>query len=177
MKAPSTRLQIALLLALCFAAIWISTVVELIRSKDSVLREAESSLLFQSQVFAEHSQSSIKRLDELLLDLRDSWHGDATAFAELVRRRQGILSDIAIQVAVIGPDGMLIFSNLSPLKTPVDLTQREHFRVHREADAGDRLYISNPLLGKVSGKWSIQFTRPILRHGEFAGSLPAFIPI
>src|SRR6185369_1468403 len=28
---------------------------------------------------------------------------------------------------------------------------------------------SNPLKGKVSGKWSIQFTRPILRDGRFAG--------
>ncbi|UCV09074.1 PAS domain S-box protein [Dechloromonas denitrificans] len=169
MKAPSTRPQIFLLLALCLAAIWISTAAELSRSKKSVLREAESSLLLQSQAFAEHSQSTIKRLDELLLDLRDSWHGDAAAFAELVRRRQGILADIAIQIGIIGPDGMLIFSNLQPITTPIDLSQREHFRVHRQAGESDRLFISKPLLGKVSGKWSIQFTRPILRQGKFAG--------
>ena len=27
------------------------------------------------------------------------------------------------------------------------------------------------MLGKISGKWSIQFTRPILRHGQFDGVL------
>ena len=35
----------------------------------------------------------------------------------------------------------------------------------------DRLFISPPVKGKVSGKWSIQFTRPILRQGQFAGVL------
>jgi PAS domain S-box-containing protein len=169
MKAPSTRPQIFLLLAVCLAAIWISAAAELSRSKDSVLREAESSLLLQSQVFAEHSQSTIKRLDELLLDLRDSWHGDAAAFAEQVKRHQGILSDIAMQIGIIAPDGMLTFSNLQPISTPIDLSQREHFRVHREAGERDHLFISQPLLGKVSGKWSIQFTRPIRRQGKFAG--------
>ena len=169
MKAPSSRAQIFLLLFLCLAVIWISSFLELKRSREDVLRTAESSTVFQSQVLAEHSQSTIKRLDELLLDMRDYWHGDAAAFAELVKHRQNILSDIALQVAIIGPDGMLAFSNLNKPKTPVDLSQREHFRVHREAANVDRLFISNPLLGKVSGQWSIQFTRPIMRDGEFAG--------
>ena len=126
-------------------------------------------MLFRSQVLAEHSKSTIKRLDELALDMRGYWHGDAAIFAELVKHRQSILSDIALQVAIIGPDGMLAFSNLDKPKTPVDLSQREHFRVHRDAENLDQLFISNPVLGKVSGLWSIQFTRPIVRDGKFAG--------
>jgi len=169
MKPPILRHQIFLLLALCLAAIWISTLVELSRSKDSALREAESATLFQAQVFAEHSLSTIKRLDELLLDMRDYWDGNTEQFAERVERRQNILSDIALQVAIIGPDGMMAFSNLSKPSAKVDLSERQHFRVHQESGNKDQLFISNPLLGKVSGKWSIQFTRPILRTGAFAG--------
>jgi len=169
MKAPSSRHQIFLLLALCLAVIWVSAYLELAGSRRAVLRQAESSVLLQSQVFAEHSLSTIKRLDELLLDMRDYWDGDAAAFAERVKRRQGILADIALQVAVIGPDGMMAFSNLSKPSNPVNLGERLHFSVHKNAPDADRLFISSPLLGKVSGKWSIQFTRPILRRGEFAG--------
>lgn len=169
MKTPSPRNQIVLLLGLCLTVIWASAFLELKSSRASVLHEAESSVRYQSQVFAEHSQSTIKRLDELLLDMRDYWNGDAADFAERVRRRQGILSDIALQVAIIGPDGMMAFSNLAKPNSPVNLSERQHFRVHKEAAGSDQLYISNPLKGKVSGKWSIQFTRPILRAGRFTG--------
>ena len=169
MKSPSSRLQILLLLALCLAVIWTSTFLELTRSRESVLNQAESSMRYQAQVFAEHSLSTIKRLDELLLDMRDYWHGDVPGFADRVRRRQEILSDIALQVSIIDSDGVLLFSNLSKPGTRVDLSQREHFRVHQESPDSDRLFISKPLLGKVSGKWSIQFTRPIHRAGQFAG--------
>jgi signal transduction histidine kinase len=41
--------------------------------------------------------------------------------------------------------------------------------VHAGKD--DHLFISKPLLGKVSGKWSIQFTRPILAANAFNGVL------
>ncbi|MGR5437918.1 PDC sensor domain-containing protein, partial [Vibrio owensii] len=50
-----------------------------------------------------------------------------------------------------------------------DLSQREHFRVHKESGGRDTLFISDPVQGKVSKKWSIQFTRPILKAGRFAG--------
>lgn len=71
------------------------------------------------------------------------------------------------QLAVIGPDGYLAYSNLSAAER-VFLGDREHFRVHLGGES-DKLYISKPLLGRVSRQWSIQFSRRIVRDGRFAG--------
>ncbi len=166
---PRLHGLLALLVVLGMAFIWLSTSYELSNSRTSHLREAEQSAELQAQAFAENTLSIIKRLNGTLIDLRAQWTGDPVAFAVEVRRRYEYLSDIAFQVAVIDADGWLVYSNLATPKERIDLSEREHFRVHRAG--GDRLYISKPVKGKVSGKWSIQFTRPIRVNGEFRGVL------
>jgi hypothetical protein len=165
------RLRIALIGLVILILVWIVAAYEVARSKNDVLQEARLRTASQSQVFAEYSESTIKRLNELTLDLRGYWTGDWRAFAELIQRRQEIIQDIAFQVAVIDRDGLLAFSNLAPPDNRTDLSQREHYQVHKQAPGVDRLFISKALKGKVSGKWSIQFTRPIYRNGEFDGVL------
>ncbi len=166
----STRLGLAIAIVVGLAVVWAATAYDLFQAKRAQIRMVESSAVFQAQAFAENAQSKFKRLDELLLDLRDSWTGDPQRFADLVRRRQQVVADIAFQVAVLDRDGYVAFSNLIAPKERIYLGERPHFRVHADS-AVDRLHISNPLLGKVSGKWSIQFTRPILRDGRFGGVL------
>jgi signal transduction histidine kinase/CheY-like chemotaxis protein len=155
--------------------IWGGALYEIDRARESRLSEIDAAAVFQAQAFAENSLSAFKRLNEVLLDLRDYWDGNPQRFAELVRRRQAYLDDIAFQVAVIDRDGYMVFSNLAAPKERLYLGERKHFLVHRDSGA-DRLYISSPVKGKVSGKWSIQFTRPILEKGKFAGVLVLSVP-
>ena len=168
----SVLTQTATALVLCFVLIWTAVYFELERSYTSYLRLAEQSNVFQAQAFAENTQSTIKRVNEILLDMRVYWAGDPKQFAELVQRRQEYVSDIAFQVAIIDAEGYLSYSNLAAPSERTFLGEREHFRVHRDAagtPGADRLFISKPLKGKVSGKWSIQFTRPILNKDHFVG--------
>ncbi|HLP98056.1 MAG TPA: EAL domain-containing protein [Sideroxyarcus sp.] len=72
-----------------------------------------------------------------------------------------------LQIGVIDAKGYLVYSNLG-MKGPVYLGDREHFKAHLGA-ALPQLFVSAPVLGRVSKQWSIQFSRPILRHGNFAG--------
>jgi PAS domain S-box-containing protein len=72
-----------------------------------------------------------------------------------------------LQVAVIGADGMLDWSSV-PGWGRVTLADREHYRVHRAGR--QELFASAPLLGRASGQWSVQLTRPIQgRDAQFAG--------
>ena len=170
---PYTRrrinVHITLVAIISLVLIWATAIYELNNDRRARLKEAEVRTAIQAHVFAEYSESTIKRLNEVLLDTRAHWQGDWKAFAEVVRQRQESIQDIAFQVAVIDRDGLLAFSNLAAPSDRTDLSQREHFQVHKSAPRADRLFISKTLKGKVSGKWSIQFTRPIVRDGEFDG--------
>ena len=76
----------------------------------------------------------------------------------------------AVQIAIIDHSGTMVSSTamLNPSKR-VDLSDREHFKVHITS-AVDQLFVSAPVLGRASGKWSVQFTRRFTaKDGTFAG--------
>ena len=76
-----------------------------------------------------------------------------------------------IQVSIIGPDGMLVATSLSKNPKPVDLSDREHFRVHRD-NPNLGLFVGKPALGRVSNQMTIQVTKRLqARDGSFGGVL------
>ncbi|OYU45232.1 MAG: GGDEF domain-containing protein, partial [Burkholderiales bacterium PBB4] len=177
MKRIESRLNYGVLFAgaLGLALVWTIAVFEMNRSERSAIRESELRTSVQARVFAEYSRSTLKRVNEFLLDNRSNWGNDWQAFASEVKKSQENIADITFQLAVIDQDGLLAFSNLAKPNDRTDLSEREHFKVHKQAVGVDQLFISRPVKGKVSGKWSIQFTRPIYKDGQFAGVIVASI--
>jgi two-component system, sensor histidine kinase len=165
------RLRILAAALLCLTIIWGAVHFELSRSHDSVVQEAEIKTAFQARVFADNSRSTVKRINEILLDNRAHWTGDWPAFAKIIQHSQENLRDIAFQVTVIDRNGLVAFSSLAKSTDRTDLSQREHFKVHQELPQKDILFISRPLIGEISKKWSIQFTRPIFKNNTFNGVL------
>ena len=163
------RIRFGLAAILALLLIWLASGYEIYRTRGATIREAEARTTIESQVFAEYSRSTLKRVNEFILDLRSRWTGDWYSFAQIVQGTQANIDDITFQIAVIGKDGLVAFTNLAPPTERTDLSDREHFRVHRDAGNADRLFISSPLIGKVSGKWSLQITRPVLKDGQFNG--------
>ena len=93
--------------------------------------------------------------------------GTPSLAGELTQLSRLLPEGALLQAGVIDAHGRLAYSNLGG--TPgVDLSDREHFKAHLGSGA-DRLFIAAPVLGRVSQQWSIQFTRPIRRQGQFAG--------
>ena len=76
-----------------------------------------------------------------------------------------------IQLSIIGPDGMLVASSPSKSTKPIDLSDREHFRVHRD-NPNLGLFVGKPVLGRVSNQVTIQITKRLQApDGSFGGVL------
>ena len=160
-------LNVGAVLILLF--IWTFTFHQLTQERDRLIRDAQARTQVEAQAFGEYSLGSVRRVSEFLLDLRASWVSGRDVFEQVIHERQEAVRDLTFQVAVIDENGMLLYSSIGPTTERLDLSQREHFRVHKESGGRDVLFISDPVQGKVSKKWSIQFTRPILKAGQFAG--------
>jgi len=128
-----------------------------------------------------HSQSTLVSLVEAfnLVDYtvkrgRQEWleTGNLRPHGEFIQDFPNF-KELIVQVAVIGADGYLEDSSITDTPTKVYLGDREHFKVHQNSKR-DAVFISKPLIGKVSGVKSIQVTRPIFKGGgEFAGVIVA----
>ena len=132
----------------------------------SAIATSNSNLL---RALQEHSLRTLKSVDQAVLFLKFQYEkkGAAVDIPEYVREGM-IISSIFNQLGVIDEKGMYILSNI-PNHKPMDLSDREHFRVHVAEDT-NRLFVSKPVLGRASGKWSIQLTRRVNKpDGSFGG--------
>jgi two-component system sensor histidine kinase BarA len=71
-----------------------------------------------------------------------------------------ILSLATIQVGIVGTDGKLLSTTLDPNPKQIDLSDREHIRVH--LDSGyEGIFISKPVVGRVSGETTLNITKGV----------------
>jgi diguanylate cyclase (GGDEF)-like protein len=169
------RRSSALFGVVIIAMIWAGIVLKFFGDLRQDRQEAERTNRNFAMVFEENVLRSIGEIDKALLYLRRTVEArkDTTDFHTIVSTTD-VLSEIIVQVAIIDANGIMRASNVGPQPAPpVDLSDREHFKVHVNSDL-DRLFISKPVIGRVSGKWSVQVSRRFMnRDNTFAGVVVA----
>ncbi len=174
MQRTARRFQIAAALVACLLLAAIGLLVWQLHSAQQAERARLIEQAGQRATQLAHAiegriAALVRSVDFVLLGARRAYRADQAelhAFAELLRESFPGEALLLVQLSVAGPDGVLTYSSLG-LSGRVEIGDREHFRAH--LDGSDRLYISRPVVGRVSGVASIQFSRPILRAGGFAG--------
>jgi signal transduction histidine kinase/HPt (histidine-containing phosphotransfer) domain-containing protein/ActR/RegA family two-component response regulator len=154
----------------CLVVLWGGVLHALSAERQQALRGATEDAANLSRAFEEHIIRSIKAVDQTLLYVRDAYVRNPAGFEIAAwARSTRFLTDLTFQISLTDRSGIMIGSSLSPVGTHIDLSDREHFRVHLDNPA-DTLFISKPVLGRASGKWSIQLTRKIIGpDGGFDG--------
>src|SRR5260370_39511754 len=128
-----------------------------------------------ARAFEEHLSRSLNEIDRSLKIIRSNYMLAPGGFN--LRRWLSVsqlFDDQTLQVAIISPDGFIKLSNVnSPTAVGTDLRDREHFR--RFVDiSDDDLFISKPVIGRTTGKWSVQLPLRITNaDGTFGGVIDA----
>lgn len=173
----SSRLQnkglaIVTIAAILILSLWVGLRYYAALELRQSLHEAELSLNSYARVFGEHSVRTARVLDQTAMFVKSEYE---TLGAKMDLKKYGnegvFLDQFYNLVVVVGDDGWVLMGN-RPLP-PSNVKDREHFQVHVGEDSG-RVFISKPVLGRSSGKWSIQFTRRINKaNGSFGGVVVA----
>lgn len=154
--------------------VWLASYLYLQLDREKTIEAAVANTTNMARVFQSHVARSIKDIDQTILFLRRSYEADPTNFdLPAWTTNSYLLHDLVLQISLIGKDGMLLSTNIVRNPDHVDLSDRVHFKVHAKSNE-DNLYISKPVLGRASGKWSIQITRRVSEpDGSFGGVLVA----
>jgi PAS domain-containing protein len=162
--------------------IWVAALSHIANERFAARRAVIDDAASLTRVLEENVIRTVSEIDRALKFLRASFEHDSRdgikdARAGWLKRLNDahIISDLMLQTAVIGADGYLIATNgAQQAHTPISLADRPHFKVHADHREQDVLYISAPVLGRASGKWSVQLTRRFTNpNGGFGGVLVA----
>lgn len=129
----------------------------------------ERDLANLARVSEEHAWRTFRNADQVVRFVQDRYDELGSQLDLIGMTKRGLI-DVSTfnQVGIIQADGMLQMSN-RPVPTPIDLSDREHYRVHVTSDTG-QLFVSKPVLGRATQRWSIQLTRRLNRtDGSFNG--------
>jgi diguanylate cyclase (GGDEF)-like protein/PAS domain S-box-containing protein len=131
-----------------------------------------------TRIFAEYISRVIRGTDSKLLVLRELYQNNVQNF-DLVHwvNDAKFKNDLAAQFALARSDGLITFSSLGPVRSITDISDREHFRFHVDSTK-DELFISRPVIGRISGIATIQVTRRLTApDGSFGGVIIASLDI
>jgi PAS domain-containing protein len=169
---PATMLG-AMMIAACWLGLGYILSIEQSKSVAGATQQAENF----ARLFEENTVRTFEGIDRGLLLLREAYERDPAHFDLNEWSKQAtLLAAPTFELTVIGADGFAVVTTIPGVGNvfePFYVGDREHFLAQVDAKT-DELFISSPVTGRFSHKWSIQVSRR-LRHpeGSFAGVVVA----
>lgn len=163
---PWVLVRAALFTLACLAVVATGVSLEYAKLRSIAQTESKRDLYNLARAFSEEVGATISTVDVSLIALRGHWQRDKAGFASTLEQlNQQLRRQVFFQVAVTDRHGALRFVSGRAQPPAINLGDHEHAHVHLHGDGTDRLFISAPVIGRASGMWSVQFTRPVYDAG------------
>ena len=176
------RLRTALAAVPILLLVWLGIGAYLVQRHNSEIARVQQEAGILAQAFEENIRRAVELIDTTIRSVRAARARDPAGF-DLAswERESGLKSELTLQISVSDRAGDILASNVDPITDQrTSIADREHFRVLRDT-AGDDLFISRPVMGPVTRRWSVQFARKLFdASGAFDGVIvasldPAFL--
>jgi signal transduction histidine kinase/ActR/RegA family two-component response regulator len=158
--------------ALISVAIWALVVTVVVEQRNSALERVWSDASNLSAAFEEQIHLVMNNVASVmdLVKQRIETEGDKFDLTQW-GKQLSTLAAATIQISIIGPDGKLVSTTLDHHPKPIDLSDREHFRVQRD-NPNLGLFVGKAVRGRISGQVSVQVTKRLTApDGGFGGVL------
>jgi len=154
--------------AILITTVWAGIAVYLDFEKKDSLQTAARQAEIHAKLLEEHTTRTVRVLDQTTVFVKGEFERDPRRFDLSQYARDGVFLDNFFNlIATADETGQT--QQIIPARPAANIKDREHFMVHVAEDSG-KLFISKPVLGRSSGKWSLQFTRRINKpDGSFGG--------
>ncbi|MFL5286994.1 MAG: ATP-binding protein [Rhodopila sp.] len=160
-----TRLPHILATAAIIGLLWLGITLFLVQKQRADIDDATQISRTLTHAFEENMRRSIEAIDTTIRALRVARAQDPAHFNLAAwERDSGLTRELTLQLAIADRTGDVVASNLPPTGKRVSIANRPHFRATRD-QPGDALFISQPVIGRVSGRWSVQFVRKLFDPG------------
>ncbi len=167
-KFPLENVAVALFCLALIGIVWAVTAQRVRFERNETIAAVVKQNSNLAIAFEEHTVRTLKGVDQALKLIKHRYEQEGLKLNIRKLIKDGDIDDsIFIGIGVIDERGDLVLGS-NAFKS-VNAADREHFRVHLPRDSGE-LFISKPVVGRVSGKWSVQVTRRINKaDGTFGG--------
>jgi two-component system, NarL family, sensor histidine kinase BarA len=165
-RAPTGTIGLCLSIVVM---LWAALIFDASRSEETAIRQARSDATNLAMALRENVTRTVSAIDQLMITIiaENNESGGELHIPPWVEDSP-LLRGVGVQVSISGPDGILVASSPGTAGS-VDISDRKQFNYHLDPSA-PQPYISAPVIGRNSGKWSIEITRRVARNdGSFGG--------
>jgi diguanylate cyclase (GGDEF)-like protein len=168
-------LRLVLFLALALPLVWLGAAFERTQLEQIAQRESSRDLRNLAHAFSEEVNATVGTIDMSLLHLRTQWEHNRAQFPQMVERlNRELHGRVILAIALTDAQGRLVYASAGAPEGR-DLSDRDYVRYHLDGH-GDSLFVSRPLVGRMSGQWRVQFSRPVTdAQGRLAGVISASV--
>ena len=176
--ARSFRQPVVIFGLVIIAFVWIGVIAVVHLESQALSGERERDASNFSLVVRQDVTETVGEIDHTLkmlrwIDQRDHYNTD---WPDVLAMHQRI-DNVVVQAAVTDAKGIVVASSIDPhLEKNVDVSDRAHFRAQLDPSL-DNLYISQIVVGRVSGQATVQFSRKRTDdRGAFLGIIVLSLP-